>query len=442
MILKNEKIEENKVRLEIEVSAERFAEGMDTAYEKVAPQVALPGFRKGKAPRKMIEKTYGVAVFYEEMMNAVIPVSFREALEETGAQIVSDPEYDIVTLEEGQPFVFSVEFFVKPEFELPQYKGIEATEVKAQEVTDAQIDEILKRAAEENARQINVTDRAAQLGDVVTIDYAGYFGDEAFEGGTATNHDLELGSGSFIPGFEDQLVGVGLNEEKTVIVTFPEEYHHADYAGKEARFEVAVHKITAKEIPAIDDEFIKDISEFDTVDAYRADQMDKLTKAAEERAAAERENNVIEALIEATEINIPECMIEEEIDGRVQNFSYQLANSGMNLDIYLQYLGQTKEQFRENFREQAGKQVKANLILAKIVETEGIEIADADMESYYDEMSERYKIERERVVEISKGNLEGIQFEMKLKKAVEILVANAVFVEKKEEVAEEAFDAE
>ena len=442
MILKNEKIEENKVRLEIEVSAERFAEGMDTAYEKVAPQVALPGFRKGKAPRKMIEKTYGVAVFYEEMMNAVIPVSFREALEETGAQIVSDPEYDIVTLEEGQPFVFSVEFFVKPEFELPQYKGIEATEVKAQEVTDAQIDAILKRAAEENARQINVTDRAAQMGDVVTIDYAGYFGDEAFEGGTATNHDLELGSGSFIPGFEDQLVGVGLNEEKTVIVTFPEEYHHADYAGKEARFEVAVHKITAKEIPAIDDEFIKDISEFDTVDAYRADQMDKLTKAAEERTAAERENNVIEALIEATEINIPACMIEEEIDGRVQNFSYQLANSGMNLDIYLQYLGQTKEQFRENFREQAGKQVKANLILAKIVETEGIEIADADMESYYDEMSERYKIERERVVEISKGNLEGIQFEMKLKKAVEILVANAVFVEKKEEVAEEASDAE
>ncbi|MBQ1947795.1 MAG: trigger factor, partial [Clostridia bacterium] len=320
MILKNEKIEENKVRLEIEVSAERFAEGMDTAYEKVAPQVALPGFRKGKAPRKMIEKTYGVAVFYEEMMNAVIPVSFREALEETGAQIVSDPEYDIVTLEEGQPFVFSVEFFVKPEFELPQYKGIEAVEVKAQEVTDAQIDAILKRAAEENARQINVTDRAAQLGDVVTIDYAGYFGDEAFEGGTATNHDLELGSGSFIPGFEDQLVGVGLNEEKTVIVTFPEEYHHADYAGKEARFEVAVHKITAKEIPAIDDEFIKDISEFDTVDAYRADQMDKLTKAAAERAAAERENNVIEALIEATEINIPACMIEEEIDGRVQNF--------------------------------------------------------------------------------------------------------------------------
>lgn len=442
MILKNEKIEENKVRLEIEVSAERFAEGMDTAYEKVAPQVALPGFRKGKAPRKMIEKTYGVAVFYEEMMNAVIPVSFREALEETGAQIVSEPEYDIVTLEEGQPFVFSVEFFVKPEFELPQYKGIEAVEVKAQEVTDAEIDAILKRAAEENARQINVTDRAAQMGDVVTIDYAGYFGDEAFEGGTATNHDLELGSGSFIPGFEDQLVGVGLNEEKTVIVTFPEEYHHADYAGEEARFEVAVHKITAKEIPAIDDEFIKDISEFDTVDAYRADQMDKLTKAAEERAAAERENNVIEALIEATEINIPACMIEEEIDGRVQNFSYQLANSGMNLDIYLQYLGQTKEQFRENFREQAGKQVKANLILAKIVETEGIEIADADMESYYDEMSERYKIERERVVEISKGNLEGIQFEMKLKKAVEILVANAVFVEKKEEVAEEASDAE
>lgn len=442
MILKNEKIEENKVRLEIEVSAERFAEGMDTAYEKVAPQVALPGFRKGKAPRKMIEKTYGVAVFYEEMMNAVIPVSFREALEETGAQIVSDPEYDIVTLEEGQPFVFSVEFFVKPEFELPAYKGIEAVEVKAQEVTDAEIDAILQRAAEENARQINVTDRPAQMGDIVTIDYAGYFGDEAFEGGTATNHDLELGSGSFIPGFEDQLVGVGLNEEKTVIVTFPEEYHHADYAGKEARFEVAVHKITAKEIPAIDDEFIKDISEFDTVDAYRADQMDKLTKAAEERAAAERENNVIEALIEATEINIPECMIEEEIDGRVQNFSYQLANSGMNLDIYLQYLGQTKEQFRENFREQAGKQVKANLILAKIVENEGIEIADADMESYYDEMSERYKIERERVVEISKGNLEGIQFEMKLKKAVEILVANAVFVEKKEEAAEEASDAE
>ena len=441
MILKNEKIEENKVRFEIEVSAERFAEGMNTAYEKVAPQIALPGFRKGKAPRKMIEKTYGVAVFYEEMMNAVIPVSFREALEETNAQIVSDPEYDIVTLEEGQPFVFSVEFYVKPEFKLPAYKGIEAKKADAEEVTDAQIDAILQRAAEENARQINVTDRAAQMGDIVTIDYAGYFGDEAFEGGTATNHDLELGSGSFIPGFEDQLVGVGLNEEKTVIVSFPEEYHHADYAGKEARFEVAVHKITAKEIPAIDDEFIKDISEFDTVDAYRADQMDKLTKAAEERAAAERENNVIEALIEATEINIPECMIEEEIDGRVQNFSYQLANSGMNLDIYLQYLGQTKEQFRENFREQAGKQVKANLILSKIVEEENIEIADADMESYYDEMSERYKIERERVVEISKGNLEGIQFEMKLKKAVEILVENAVFVEK-EEAAEEASDAE
>ncbi len=397
MSLKNAtKLENNRVELEIEVDAATFEAAVNAAYKKDVKKMAVPGFRKGKAPRALIEKTYGTGVFYETAMNDVYPTALDAAIKESGYDYVEDKiDLDVVSVG-AEGLVFKATITVKPDVTMRGYKSLKATK-SVVAVTDEDVAKELERLQERNARMVSVEDRGAEMGDTVTFDFEGFVDGEAFEGGKAENHALQLGSGQFIPGFEEQLVGATVDAELDVNVTFPEEYHAADLAGKPAVFKCKVHKIEKKELPEIDDELIKDSSDFDTVDEFKADAKKRLEEQREKAAQDAVDEKLVEGLIKCMKADIPEAMYERAIDDRIQDFAYRLQAQGLSLEMYLQYTGMDEKAFRDSFREQAEKQVKVRLALETIAKKEKIKPSDEELEAEYAKFAEQYGMEVDKV---------------------------------------------
>ena len=397
MSLKNAtKLENGRVELEIEVDAATFAAAVNAAYKKDVKKISVPGFRKGKAPRAMIEKIYGSGVFYETAMNDVYPTALDEAIKESGYEYVEDKiDLDVISVgPEG--LVFKAVITVKPEVKMRGHKSLKITR-PAVVVTDEDIDAELTRLQERNARMVSVEDRGAEMGDTVTFDFEGFVDEVAFDGGKAENHALVLGSGQFIPGFEEQLVGATVGAELDVNVTFPEEYHAADLAGKPAVFKCKVHKIEKKELPEIDDELIKDCTDFDTVEEFKADTRKRLEEQRNAAAEKEVDDKIAEALIKLVKVDIPEAMIENTINDRIQDFAYRLQSQGLSLDLYMQYTGMDVAAFRESFREQAEKQVKLRLALEYVVKADKISVSDEELDAEYGKFAEQYGVDIEQV---------------------------------------------
>ena len=390
------KLENGRVELEIEVDAATFSAAVDAAYKKDVKKMSVPGFRKGKAPRAMIEKMYGTGVFYDTAMNDVYPTALDEAIKESEYTYVEDKiDLDVVSVgPEG--LVFKAVITVKPEVKMRGHKSLKITR-PAVEVTDEDINNELTRLQERNSRMVSVEDRAAEMGDTVTFDFEGFVDGVAFDGGKAENHALVLGSGQFIPGFEDQLVGAAVDTELDVNVTFPEEYHAAELAGKPAVFKCKVHKIEKKELPEIDDELIKDCSDFDTVEEFKADAKKRLEDQRNAAADNVVDEKIADGLAKCVKADIPAAMIENTINDRIQDFAYRLQSQGLSMDMYLQYTGMDTEAFRESFREQAEKQVKVRLALEYVVKTDKISVSDEELEAEYAKFAEQYGMEVEQV---------------------------------------------
>ncbi len=390
------KREDGRVELEVEVDAATFEAAVNAAYKKDVKKMVVPGFRKGKAPRALIEKTYGTGVFYETAMNDVYPSALDEAIKESEYEYVEDKiDLDVISVgPEG--LVFKAVITVKPECKMRGHKSLKLTR-KAVVVTDEDIDAELTRLQERNARMVSVEDRAAEMGDTVTFDFEGFVDDVAFDGGKGENHALVLGSGQFIPGFEEQLVGAAVDAELDVNVTFPEEYHAAELAGKPAVFKCKVHKIEKKELPEIDDELIKDATDFETVDEFKADAKKRLEEQRNRAADAEVDEQIAEGLIRCLKADIPAAMYERAIDDRIQDFAYRLQAQGLSMDMYMQYTGMDVEAFRDSFREQAEKQVKVRLALETVAKQDKIEVSEEDLEAEYAKFAEQYKMEVDQI---------------------------------------------
>ncbi len=424
-LIKNEQIEKNTVKLTIGVDKETFEKAVDKAYKKNVKQITIPGFRKGKAPRKIIEKYYGEGVFYEDAVNFVCPEAYEYAVKEAGIEPVDRPEIDIETIGGEEDLVLTATVTVKPEVTLGEYKGIKC-EKTVYETKDEDVDAEIKANAEKSARLVSVEDRAVQMGDITVIDFEGFTDGVAFEGGKGTNHTLEIGSGQFIPGFEDQLVGAEIGVETEVNVTFPEQYHSEELKGKPAVFKVTVKEIKVKELPELDDDFAKDVSEFDTFEAYKNSIKEKLDKSNEARTKAEFENKLVEAVCENAEIDIPQCMIDNRIEDLIREFGYRLSSQGLNMEQYMQITGATADTFKEQFKDQATAQVKSSLVLEKIVKLENIEVTEEDVEKELQTMADMYGMELDKVKTLIGDNeKESMKEDLKMKKAVELIAENA-----------------
>lgn len=426
MAVKSEQVEKNLVKLTFEVSAEKFEEGVQKAYLKNVKKISIPGFRKGKASRQMIEKYYSESIFYEDAINYVLPEAYESALKDSGIDAVAKPEIDVEEIKKGEPVVFTALVTTKPEVKLGKYKGIELEKIE-HTVSDEDIDRDIEAARNRNARVITVEDRPVENGDIAVIDFEGFSDGIAFPGGKGDGYELEIGSGSFIPGFEEQLVGVNAGEEKEVNVTFPEEYHAADLAGKPAMFKVKVNEIKKKELPELDDDFASEVSEFDTLEEYKNSVKEKLTKAAEEKSKDETEDAAIDAVAADCEVDIPAAMIEAQIDRMINGMAQRLSYQGMSLEMYLQYTGSTIEAMRENFREQAEKQVKVSLVLEEVIKTEKIEASEDEKNEKIEEMSKQYNMDLDKLKEaLRPEDIEGIKREIEFTKAIDLIVDNAV----------------
>ncbi|QEK12923.1 trigger factor [Crassaminicella thermophila] len=418
------KKENNEVTLKIQVSAEDFEKGIQKAYNKMKGRFNIPGFRKGKAPRKIVELHYGREVFYEEAINEVFPKAYESAIDEHNLEPVDRPSLDFDEIVKGQDVVFTVTVTVKPEVTLGDYKGIEV-EKKEYNVTNEDVEKEIEGLRERNARLIAV-ERPIKTGDTVIIDYAGFVGEEQFEGGTAEKQTLVIGSGTFIPGFEEQLVGANAGDEVEVKVTFPEEYHAENLAGKDAVFKVTVHEVKEKELPELDDEFAKDVSEHDTLEALKEDIKNKQEEAAKKRAERELKDDVVKKVTENVEVDIPEIMIEHQIDDMLNEFSYQLQFQGLNLDTYLQYTGTKMEDMREQMKEDAYNRVKTQLTLEAIGKAENIEVADEDIDKEIENYAKQYNMDVEKFKKtLRPHDLENIKEGIKVRKTVDFLVENA-----------------
>ena len=425
MSLQVEKLEKNMAKLTIEVSAEELEKAINDAYLKNKNKISIPGFRKGKAPRKMIEQMYGKEVFYEDAANALIPYAYSKALEECEEEIVSQPKIDVVQVEAGKPFIFTAEVALKPEVTLGKYKGVSVKKADLT-VTDEEVDAALDRERENNARTITVEDRAVKDGDMTVLDFEGFVDGVAFEGGKGENYPLTIGSNSFIPGFEAQLVGAELNKEVEVNVTFPEDYHAADLAGKPAVFKCTIKEIKEKELPALDDEFASEVSEFDTLAEYKEDIKKNLVAKKEEATKREKEDAVIEAIIADAKMDIPEAMIQTQQRQIVEDFAQRLQMQGLSIEQYFQFTGLTPEAFLEQAKPQAEKRIKSRLVLEAVVAAEKIESTEEEYKEEIAKMAEMYKMEVAKVEEII-GEYEKKQIvsDMKVRKAVELVVASA-----------------
>lgn len=391
------KVDTNRYELTISVPADEFEAAVEKVFKRESKKITIPGFRKGKAPRAFVEKYYGEQVFYEDAINLVYPSALESAVEEAGLKLVEDQiAFDLLESGKGKDLVFKVGVTTYPEVSIEGYKGIEITK-KPVEVTEEDVDAELTKVQDRNSRMVTVEDRAAENGDTVEIDFEGFVDGVAFEGGKAENFNLTLGSGQFIPGFEDQVVGHNTGDEFDVNVTFPEDYHAEELKGKPAVFKIKLHEIKAKELPDIDDDFIKDISEFDTVEAYRADVKEKLTVSRQKQADDDADNQLIDALIEKLQGEIPDAMYQKRINDDINEFAYRLRSQGLDLKTYLQYTGMDEKGIRDSFKPQAERQVKIRLALEKIVELENIVPTDEEIEAEYAKMANVYQMEVDKI---------------------------------------------
>jgi trigger factor len=419
------KKENNKVTLQINVSAEEFNKAVHQSYLKNRKRFNIPGFRKGKAPRKVIEMQYGEGVFYEDAINIVLPEKYDRAVEEHNLEPVDRPDIDIEDIEKDKDLVFTASVTVKPEVKLGEYKGIEVEKIEYN-VTDEDVDNEIEKMRDQNSRLVNIEDRPVQNDDNVIIDYKGFVGEEQFEGGTAENQTLVIGSKSFIPGFEEQLIGANIGDEVEVKVTFPEEYHAENLAGKDAVFNVKVNEIKFKELPELDDEFAKDVSEFDTLDELKNDTKKKMEESAKDKAEKELREKVLDKVVEAIEVEIPEAMVETEIDNMLRDFDFQLRYQGLDLEKYLQFTNSKIEDLRKQMRDDAYNRVKTSLTLGAIGESEKIEANDEDLEQEFEKMAESHKTTVEKLKESFKEeNFGYIKNTIKVRKTIDFLVENA-----------------
>ena len=425
MSLQVEKMEKNMAKLTIEVSAEELDKAMQNAYLKARGKISIPGFRKGKAPRKMIEQMYGKGIFLEDAANALIPEHYSKALEECDLEIVSQPEIDVTQAEPGKAFIFTAEVAVKPEVTLGEYKGVEVPKSET-EVTDEDIDAEIKKEQEKNSRTVTVEDRGAGNGDITTIDFEGFVDGVAFEGGKGTDYPLTLGSGSFIPGFEDQLVGAKAGDHVEVNVTFPEEYQAAELAGKAAVFQCDVKKVETKELPELDDDFAQDVSEFDTLAEYREDVKKKLTEKKEKEARAAKENAAVDKAIENAEMEIPDAMLNTQVRQMMNDFASRMQSQGLTMEQYFQFTGMTAEKMQEEMKPQALKRIQTRLVLEKIAETENIEVSEDEVNEEISKMAEMYKMEADKLKELlGDRELEQMKKDMAVQKAVTLVADEA-----------------
>ncbi len=430
------KKENNKVYFDIEISAEELKKQELEVYKKNKSSIQIPGFRKGHAPLRIIEQFYGKGVFLEDAVNDLLPKKYEEAVKELNLEVVDSPEVDFDKVEEGKDLVAHISVDVKPEIELPDYKGMEVEEVNYQ-VTDELIDNDLENQRRMNARIVNVDDRPAQKGDKVNINFAGSIDGVEFEGGKAENQDLELGSNTFIPGFEDQIIGKNIGDEFDVVASFPEDYHAKELAGKEATFKTKLNSISLEELPEVDDEFIKDISDFDTVDEYKKDLREKREKEFKERTEAEKKARALKTLASKVQVEVPKGMIEDEIENMVNSYNQNLGAQGLKLDQYLGMLGTNLKDFKENLKPQAKENVIERLTLDAIVKKEGFEVSDEEIEKEVDQVLETYfSKDEEKKKEMKhimlEHNKEAVKNDLLARRAVEKLVEECKFVEKKE----------
>ena len=421
----------NEVKLEITVEAEKFENAMKKVYFQNAKYFNIPGFRKGKAPMNIVEKYYGAQIFYEDAFNEVATEAYEEALTENKIDVVSRPEVDIAQMEKGKDLIFTAVVQTKPEVKLGKYKGIEIQKIEYK-VDKKDVDHELEHMQEHNSRLVTVDDRPLENGDTATIDFEGFVDGVAFEGGKAEGHELEIGSGTFIPGFEEQLIGMELENEKEIKVTFPKEYFSKDLAGKDATFKVKLHDIKKKELPELDDEFAKDVSEFDTLEELKKSIKEKLTKNKEQREKYETEEAVLKAVCEDSKLDIPSGMIELEIDNMLKDFEQRLSYQGLNLEQYLKMIGKTEEEMRKEYEPQAIEAIKSRLVLEAIMKAEKIEASEEEIKAKLEEMAKSYGKD---VEELSKNeNLKNYLAEgIKSEKALEFIVNNAKVTEKKKE---------
>ena len=426
-ITKKEQTGKNTYELIVKVDGEIFKKALDNSFKKNSAKIQVPGFRKGKAPRSIIEKMYGEGVFFEDAINECYPEAYEAAIKESELEPVNKPDVEVLSVDK-EGFEFKANITVKPEVEISSYKGIKATkEVKT--VTDADIDNQIEQLRERNSRMISVEDRASKNGDTVVFDFEGFVDGVAFDGGKAEKYSLVLGSGQFIPGFEGQLEGREIGSEFSVNVTFPEDYHAEELKGKPAEFKCKLHEIKEKELPELDDEFAKDVSEFDTLEALREDTRANLQKNFDSSAEIAFENELIDKVVENMTVEVPDCMIDNRVDEMVNEFAYRLSSQGMNLEMYMQYTGLDMDSMRKTYREQAEKQVKVRLALDKIAELENIEITDADLDAEFAKIAESYSMEVEKIKELIPAD--EVKKDMMATKAIELVKAESAPAAKK-----------
>ena len=403
MSLQVENLEHNMAKLTIEVPAEDVEKALQAAYLKQRKQINLPGFRKGKVPRQMIEKMYGPEVFYDEAANKMIPEAYSKAYDECELELVSQPQIDVVQLEKGKPFIFTAEVAVKPEVTLGEYKGLTVDKVSTR-VTAKEVDEEIEKERERNARTVDVTDRAVEDKDQVTLDFEGFVDGEAFEGGKGEDYPLTIGSGSFIPGFEEQLIGAEIDKETEVKVTFPEDYQANELAGKEAVFKCTVHSIKAKEMPELDDEFASEVSECETLDDYKAEVKKNIKERKEREGKEQKENQAVDKAIENAQMDIPEAMIDMQVRQMADDFARRIQQQGLSVEQYFQFTGMTEEKMMEELKPQAEKRIKTRLVLEAVVKAENIEVSDERLEEELQKMAESYQMEVDKLKEFMGEN--------------------------------------
>lgn len=426
MSLQVEKLEGNMAKLTIEASAEEFEQAIEKAYQKNKNKLSIPGFRKGKVPRKMIEQMYGREIFYEDAANIVIPSAYAKAVDECTEEIVSQPTVDIVQAEAGKPFIFTAEVALKPEVTLGKYKGVEVEKTDVA-VTDEEIDAAIDRERENNARTISVEDRAVKDGDMTVIDYEGFVDGEGFEGGKGEAYPLTIGSGTFIPGFEEQLIGAELDKEVEVNVTFPEDYQASELAGKPAVFKCTVKEIKEKELPELDDEFASGVSEFDTLAEYREDVKKNLTERKEAEAKAAKEEKVVEAIIADAQMDIPEAMLATQQRSMADDFAQRIRMQGITIDQYFQFTGLTREAFLEQLKPQAEERIKSRLVLEAVAKAENLEASDEEYTAEIKKMAEAYQMAEDKITEmIGEFEQKSIKEDICIRKALDLAVESAV----------------
>jgi trigger factor len=433
-----EKKEGNEGVLTFEVPADEFDQALDQAFKKVSKDVEIPGFRKGKIPRKLFESRFGVEALYQDAVDIVLPDAYVKAIDETGIEPVEQPEVDIENIEKGEPLVFTATVTVKPEVTLGEYKGLEVEE-QSVEVTDEDVDHELEHQREHHAELVVKEDGKVEEGDTVVMDFEGFMDGEAFDGGKGENHSLEIGSGQFIPGFEEKLIGKESGEDTEIEVTFPEDYHAEELAGKEAIFKVKIHEVKYKELPELDDEFAKDVDdEVETLDELKKKKKEELEKQKKQDAENQKKETLVQKASENAEVDIPSAMVDTELDQMVREFEQQLQMQGMTMEMYTQFSGQDENELKEQLREDAEKRVKTNLTLEAIANTEEIEVTDEDIDAEIENMASMYGTDVEQIKQILGANTEALKGDLKARKAIDYLLQESKTVAAAEEEEEKA----